>query len=55
MEPKPTTGQPLTPRRASKAKARDYTDPYRHGHRAKGGPIERRWVKPEPTEKPTKD
>jgi hypothetical protein len=41
-----TTGQRSVTARHSKAKAKDMTEPSRHGYKAKGGPIERRYVDP---------
>lgn len=45
-ESRATTGERSVVARHSKAKAKDYTDPHRHGYKAKGGPIERRHVDP---------
>ena len=47
MDPAPKTGDRVVTARYSKAKAKDLTDPRRHGHKAKGGPIERRYIEPQ--------
>lgn len=41
---RPAPGDRVVVARYSKAKAKDFTDPRRHGYKAKGGPIERRRI-----------
>ena len=43
-ESRATTGQPKHPRRYRKGVGLDRTNPHSHGYKAKGGPIERRFV-----------
>lgn len=49
-ESKYAPGTPDIPRRTTKAKGRDYTDPFRHRVYATGGPIERRFLSTEEME-----